>query len=354
MQSIFTSEELQNKFNEAGFVKISFLNQDQIHELLALYEKSHASEEKGRGFFISLDNEDSGKVNGISNSIKKVMKSSAELVFENSKIFTASFVIKEPGLKYIVPPHQDWTFVDENEYNSMTVWVPLIDVNEDNGALSVIPGSHKLFHHHRSSPSPQSKSPLADHIFTLFPFVKVIDMKAGEALVFDNRLIHASPPNTSGSNRIAVGIGITQNSADLIHYYHVPATNRIKKYAVDESFYNFYNNKRLSDYFDSGVCPEGLKELDEIERIVPELSKDQMVAKVNELDNVEYNKKLMNKLAALFNYNTEKEEEKKDQVNIEEDEIEEVWRDERTFFEKYTPANIIREVIWRAKGRPNA
>ena len=68
-----------------------------------------------------------------------------------------------------------------------------IDIAIKNGALGVIRGSHKIFDHKRSSPSPQSKSPLADHIFSLFPFVEVIEMKAGESLIFDtvNRFLQS-------------------------------------------------------------------------------------------------------------------------------------------------------------------
>ena len=115
----------------------------------------------------------------------------------------------------------DWNFVDENQFCSATVWTALVDVTEQNGALGVIRGSHTIFNHKRSSPSPQSKSPLSDHVFTLFPFVEIIEMKAGESLIFNNRLIHASPPNLSNQARIAVGIGITHSEAQLNHFYQI-------------------------------------------------------------------------------------------------------------------------------------
>ena len=116
-----------------------------------------------------------------------------DLLLDHYKTFTASYVIKRAGLQNIVPPHQDWSFVDEREFCSATVWVPLMDVNKNNGALGVIPGSHRLLNYPCSSPS-HKPSILSDHAFTLFPFVEIVDMKAGEALIFDNRLVHALRP----------------------------------------------------------------------------------------------------------------------------------------------------------------
>lgn len=349
-RNIFKDDQLQNQFEQKGFVKLPMLEKEEVETLRNYYINQEFDNKIEAGFHISLDNLNEDLVKEVGTKIKEVLAPKTMELLDDCQIFTASYVIKEPGLKNIVPPHQDWTFVDEDEYCSATVWTALVDVSEKNGALGVIPGSHKIFNHKRSSPSPQSKSPLADHIFTLFPFVEVIEMKAGESLVFDNRLIHASPPNLSDQARIAVGIGITQSEAKLKHFYQNPTSGKLEEYDVDQNFYTWFNNKRLSDLFDAGSSPEGLNKVGEIGREVPELTKEEMEATVSKLEGVEYNRPFMERLAKLFNYSMDgtKNEEK-----IEEEIVPmEEWKDERNFFQKYSPGNIVREVIWRIKGRP--
>lgn len=349
MRDFFKNEELQKQFSENGFVVLPMLDGEEVNALLGYYTNQEFDNKIEAGFHISLDNQNEDLVKEVGSKIKEILVPKTESILDNCKVFTASYVIKEPGLQNIVPPHQDWTFVDENEFCSATVWTALVDVTEENGALGVIRGSHKIFDHKRSSPSPQSKSPLSDHVFTLFPFVEVIEMKAGESLIFDNRLIHASPPNLSNQARIAVGIGITQKEAQLKHFFQNPESGKLEEYEVDENFYTWFNNKRLSDLFDSGQSPEGLIKLGEINRVVPDLSKEEMEARVLDLEGVEYNRPFMERLAKLFNYDIDGEKKSEQEPELVEAES---WTDDRSFFQKYSPGNIIREVNWRIKGRP--
>jgi len=44
---------------------------------------------------------------------------------------------------YKTPPHQDWSSM-ESSLDSLVLWVPLVDVNEQNGSLLIYPKTHKL------------------------------------------------------------------------------------------------------------------------------------------------------------------------------------------------------------------
>ncbi|MDX2362348.1 MAG: phytanoyl-CoA dioxygenase family protein [Crocinitomicaceae bacterium] len=353
MRPLFKNSELQAKFESDGFVKLSLLEKSEVDYLLSYYKSCNFDNKIEAGFHISLDNLNQELVTEVGEEIKKVLVPKTVDIFDRGQVFTASYVVKEPGLQNIVPPHQDWSFVDESEFCSVTVWTPLVDVTQENGALGVIKGSHKLFNHHRSSPSPQSKSPLADHIFTLFPFVEIVEMKAGETLIFNNRLIHASPPNLTKEPRIAVGIGITQEEAKLRHYYHIPKSEpaQLEVYEVEKEFYTWYNNARLSSFYDKGERPTDLTKIDTIEREVPELSKSEMEDLVNTLDNVSINHELMRKLAELFGYEVDANGIIKKNKTTEESALASKPTDGRSFFQKYTLGNIWRELAWRMNGR---
>jgi phytanoyl-CoA hydroxylase len=43
---------------------------------------------------------------------------------------------------YKTPPHQDWTSM-ESSLDSLVLWVPLVDVNKENGSILIWPKSHK-------------------------------------------------------------------------------------------------------------------------------------------------------------------------------------------------------------------
>ena len=365
MNSIFKNPNVQQSFEKEGYVKLTLLNQTDVETLKQYYLNQHLDNKIEGGFHISLDNLNEVLVEEIRQKIENTLTPKLNNFFKEYKIFTSSYVIKEPGEQNIVPPHQDWTFVDEDENYSATCWIPLMDVNEDNGALGVIPGSHKLFSYPRSSPSPQSKSPLADHIFTLFPYVEIIDLKAGECLVFDNRLIHASPPNLSNTPRIAVGIGVTGIKAELKHYYQIPNTTpeKLQVFNVDSHFFTYYNNKRLSDLFDASLTPENVDITETISRDIPIYTKAQMTKLISQLDGVSYNTPLMKKLADLFNYTLldngdfqpKSVDNFNDNDNVDEKNLNNITNnsiDKRSFFQKYTPINLIKEAIWRVQGRP--
>lgn len=349
---LFENQSLQNEFETNGYVKLSLLNENEICQLIDIHS-NHNNKSTNTGFHISLDHSDKNLVRKISAKIEEILTPKVLNLLDQGKIFTSSYTVKEIGNKFIVPPHQDWTFVDEAQYSSATLWIPLQDVSEKNGALGVIKGSHNLFNHHRSSPSPHSRSPLTDHIFTLFPFIKIIDMKAGEALIFNNKLIHASPPNISNAPRLAVGIGITQKEASLIHYYKTPKKETLEKYEIDREFFYTYNNPKLSDLYEGGISIDGYKKIKTIEKNSPEWSKKELENKIKSLPDVQINERLMNNLALLFNYdqNTIMEKEKQNSTKDVEQKENAEWRDPRGFFQKYTIPNIIAEIKWRINGR---
>ena len=69
----------------------------------------------------------------------------------------------------VVPPHQDWTFVDEVAVLVGDDLVPVDGCQRRNGALGLIKGSHRFYDHVRPSPSPQYSPPFKDQLAAIFP-----------------------------------------------------------------------------------------------------------------------------------------------------------------------------------------
>ena len=358
MRRIFKNEDHQSRFDQQGYLHLPLLEEEDVIELRTFYEQQGLKPKGNYGFHISLDHDDPTKIPAISEKIISVIWPRAKDLFDHCKAFTSSFVIKEPGLSNIVPPHQDWTFVDESKFYSCTLWVALQDVNMENGALCILPGSKNFFNHIRASPSPQSRSPLTDHFNDIFPYMKLIEMKAGEMLIFDNRLIHASPPNTSDKPRIAAGVGVTHEEAQLFHYFQIPNTNptELEGFKVDNHFFYNFNNHILSELYDAGKQLTGYESLGRQLRQVPMISKEELRSMTLKVEGSKRNDLLIKHLSAMYDHNEDESKQKLDTSPEPEDfkqeskEIDDPWAN-RTFWQTYTLKNIIAEIKYRLRGR---
>lgn len=104
------------------------------------------------------------------------------------------------------PLHQDSQYYGKasQHAHTVTVWIPLVDVNEENGCLFVIPGSHKweLYDSARDENSNMRSFVDVEARGTPIP----IPMKAGDILLFHNMTFHGSKVNHTDGVRWSVDI----------------------------------------------------------------------------------------------------------------------------------------------------
>jgi len=363
MKKFFKSQEHQDFFEKEGYMILPVLSETEVEELRQYYKDLNIVDARGFGFHVSMDNVDKEISAKVREKIWGLALPKLDEYLENYKPFVASFVVKDPNPKGVVPAHQDWSFVDNEEegYCSVTCWITLVDTNLDNGAMGVIKGSNNIMESYkRASPSPQTPIPLGEHMFTIFPYLKTLEMKAGEVLMFDNRTFHASPPNTTQEIRLAAGVGITQKDAELIHYYlnpNNPKKDTVLKYKIDTDFFIKYDNTRLSKMYDNKEVIEDYELIGEFPYDVPQLKSEDLVKRFKE-DGNEFNVPMCEKLSLLFGYDMmgTKKEEPKEEVKVEEELVlvEEALtyqEPQKSFFETYTPYNIMREIKFRITGK---
>jgi ectoine hydroxylase-related dioxygenase (phytanoyl-CoA dioxygenase family) len=354
MIPLFKDKQQQATFEKEGYLVLPLIDSEEIEALKSLYQSLHLKDEKGFGFHVSMDGLEASKSKEVRDEIWRLLLPKLDQYLENYKPFVASYVVKEVNPKGVVPAHQDWSFVDKEEdgYSSITCWTALIDTYLDNGCMGVIKGSHRIMQNKRPSPSPQTPVPLSEHMFSVFPYLTTIEMKAGEVLFFDNRTFHASPPNTEDHIRLAVGVGVTQKDAALVHYNLKPDSENktIQKYAIDPDFFLKYNNSRLAEMFDNKESIQDYELIGEEQYTYDNYSSEELVEIIKTYGN-DFNVPMCEKLSVLFGYDMsgkkkalEKEEEpEKVEAQIEEN--------DKSFFEVYTPLNILREVKFRITGK---
>lgn len=279
---IFRDEEEQRAFDRDGFVKLSLIGADDVRRLTALFVDSTGGTvaNSDYGMYIGLEEADLDRKRALIRLVSEILLPRVGPHFLDCKPHLGSFLVKAPGEDSYTCPHQDWTFVDAPN-SSITVWVALVDVDEHNGALGFVTGSHHFFRSPVGSPSPEFQTSTQGHEALLYEYLRFVPLKAGEAVAFDNRTIHGATPNCSSAQRIAVAIGMTPREAQLYHYFLMPGSaheghRRIARLKVNEEFFERYSVSALKASFVAGRLPEEC-ELDTIlEDDFSALSRQQM------------------------------------------------------------------------------
>ena len=95
--------------------------------------------------------------------------------------------------------HQDWAFYPHTNDDLLAVGVSFDDMTKDNGALMVIPGSHRgpTYDHHQHG---EFVGAITDPNFSPMSAVPV-EVKAGGISIHHVRTVHGSAPNTSSNPR---------------------------------------------------------------------------------------------------------------------------------------------------------
>jgi ectoine hydroxylase-related dioxygenase (phytanoyl-CoA dioxygenase family) len=126
----------------------------------------------------------------------------------NFYCWASSFFIKEPFTHDTVGWHQDAYYWPMAPHNSVTVWLAFDDVDEENGGMKLVPGSHLhgVIKHKRST---QTSSILTLELESgTFSDADAIQfkLKAGEVSLHDDRAVHGSPANPSPRRRAGLTI----------------------------------------------------------------------------------------------------------------------------------------------------
>lgn len=118
----------------------------------------------------------------------------------------------------LLPLHQEG--FGQMSYRCISAWIPLVDVDETNGGLRWIPGSHKNgYVPHRFFPEFGNAHGVVDE-YTEGAEVKALTLNRGDVFLFDPCLMHGSTPNQTPNLRWTCVI--RYNSLDEVPYLTEP------------------------------------------------------------------------------------------------------------------------------------
>ena len=243
MRKIFHDPHLQKEFDEKGFVFVPLLSESEVAEVWQLYtdlkkEFGEVSSKEDQTYELSFfDNKPSFK-QALFNRISAYFQPKVDQLLDRYVPLITNIFVKEPG-KGEVPVHQNWTFVDEKEFTSVSVWCPLVDASRENGALEAVPRSHKVISDYRSPSIPWAFQDLFEPLKE--KYMKPFELKAGYAAILDDSILHFSSDNHTDKPRPAVQLIMHPAEAPAIHYYREGNADELEVLEVTPDFFFDFN-----------------------------------------------------------------------------------------------------------------
>jgi ectoine hydroxylase-related dioxygenase (phytanoyl-CoA dioxygenase family) len=232
---VFTDPVLQARYERDGYVVVPFLSPDEVAGLRARYDALPRVDDAG--FFASLYTANRTYKEMAHTALAGLGERLCGAFLRDYEVLIGNFVTKKNGDTSLMPPHQDWSFVDESQHASMNLWLPLVDVDDRNGAIYLLPGGHRLPFTVRGTLVPNAFAEISGLDFEHLTY---LPMRAGDVLIYDHRLVHASPPNRTGEVRVAAAMAALPRAAQPVHYFANPATAELELYRAGRQFFMDY------------------------------------------------------------------------------------------------------------------
>lgn len=256
MRRWFPDQPFQQELEETGFVRLRLFERSEAAALLDVLMRSR----NGRQFEASavrdqvltyhttaLD-EDLAFRRIAYETLKQAVAPRLSRLLDPFRIVSAGLVVKPPGTGAL-ELHTDPTLTRDPDEVALTVWCPFVDVDQANGGLRVIPGSHRLV---RQINGPGIREYMADYEPELREMSVPVDLASGEAVIFDNTLVHGSPANRSPVPRPVMMLGIVPEECEPVFYTTDPAGRaRLQMFDMSDGCYLDYSP---SDYFAGRVA----------------------------------------------------------------------------------------------------
>jgi len=217
MRPVFRDPVYQEHFDRFGWVKVAFLSADDLSEIDRLTREKVSTCSDGLSITFVMSDEIKAATADI---IKSVFRPRITELVHDYRLITTSLINKSGKGKGEVKLHQHFCIMDETiGLPNLNIWCPLVDTDSSNGNLKVVSGTHRIPRFAR----PHSSDPFPYYSLSCWQLfeqcAEAVPAKAGEAIVFDNSLIHGSPPSLIDDNRTVALAGIIPKEADTIMYF---------------------------------------------------------------------------------------------------------------------------------------
>jgi hypothetical protein len=225
-QRIFADLDRQHDFDRDGYTVVRLLSPEKAAALAAklpairpALDFTPNTSTLDHAYHVSLLDPDVAYRKAAWTFVQDALREPLGHVLTGYRLLTGGLLVKPAGASAL-SMHRDWTMLPDGDQAALNVWCPLIDVDEGNGALALLPGSHRLVPNIEAA---HVRPFFADYGDLLTELSVSVPLGAGEAVIFDYRTIHGSRANRSSRPRPAISSAC------------IPTTARAVTYALDRA-----------------------------------------------------------------------------------------------------------------------
>ncbi|MCO5233297.1 MAG: phytanoyl-CoA dioxygenase family protein [Chitinophagales bacterium] len=218
MYSVIRDENLEKEINHRGYKVIDFLTEKERNEILKLFPKFFPDRTIFKGRYSSMDHLPAEKTLEVHQEIQKIIRPRIEHFFKDAYSPISILYSKKPDGVLDIDWHSDPSFLLNEQLEPLYgIWCALYDIGEKEGSLMVVPGSHR-FIKRLNGTSVTWQTPLSELLRELDQYGIQPPLKAGQAILYDTRIIHNSTPNHSSIDRDCTVMRITHDrTQDFFH-----------------------------------------------------------------------------------------------------------------------------------------
>ena len=235
MTPVFLDPHLQCAFEQDGFAVTRLLSPERAAETLATVLKVRDGKpfepdtpDHAVPYHVSLMDPDPDYRKAARAFAEATLTEPLGRILSGYRFLTGGFLVKAPGAAEVCV-HRDWTMTGRLQEVALNCWCALVDTDAVNGGLALVPGSHALV---GNIEGPGVPSFFAGYAETLKAYSVAVELKAGEAVIFDYRALHWSNANRSTDLRVALSAGLV--SLDTRPVLYLPDTADRRQFRVIE------------------------------------------------------------------------------------------------------------------------
>ncbi len=224
--AIFVDPDVQHDFDRDGYAVIRLLSPERAAAVVAALPSIRCgkdftpnSSKLDHAYHVSLLDPDLAYRDAAWALVQDALRDPLDSVLTGYRMLTGGLLVKPAGAVSL-PMHRDWTMLPDVDQVALNVWCPLIDVDENNGGLALLPGSHRLVPNVEAA---HVRPFFADYGDLLAHLSVSLPLAAGEAVIFDYRTIHGSRANRSAQPRPVISSAC------------IPADGQAVTYALDRA-----------------------------------------------------------------------------------------------------------------------
>jgi hypothetical protein len=219
--SIFADPGRQRDFDRDGYTVIRLLSPERAAALAAelpairpALDFTPNTSTLDHAYHVSLLDPDIAYREAAWTFVQEALREPLDHVLTGYRMLTGGLLVKPAGAAPL-SMHRDWTMLPDADQVALNVWCPLIDVDDHNGTLALLPGSHKLVPNIEAA---HVRPFFADYGDLLTELSVSLPLGAGEAVIFDYKTIHGSRANRSPRPRPAISSACIPERARAVTY----------------------------------------------------------------------------------------------------------------------------------------